>query len=178
MTNDEFDKAIAHLKKELSQIRTGSANPSLVENIAVSTYDSKMPLNELAAITVSDQQLLIIQPWDINIIKDIEIALTKSEQQFNPVVDGEKIRISFPPLTEERRTEMVKLMHQKVEECRVSVRKIREEAIKKIKTEEKAGNISEDEYFREEKNIQSEVDEYNTSIKEIADSKEKDLMTV
>lgn len=178
MHKDQFEKAFQHLHDDVQSIRTNQANPSLVDSLVIEAYGSKMKLMELASITVPEPQMLTIQPWDKSIIKNIETAIHESKIGLNPVVDGEIIRLSFPQMTEEKRKELVKCMHEKVEEGRVAIRKIREEIIKELKQKEKNGDLSEDEYFRQEKEVQKSVDDYNNKIKDLAERKEKDLLEV
>lgn len=173
-----FDSAVERLQKELTNLHANRANPALVEEVMVEAYGSPMRLMEVASISVPEPQQLSIQPWDKSLLKDIDHALRTCEQQFNPVVDGEMIRISFPPLTEEKRKELVKVMHGKIEDGRIAVRKVREEILKKLKQDEKDGNMSEDEYFRKEKEVQETVDQYNAKLKELGEKKEAELMTI
>ncbi len=173
-----FDKSFEHLRGELSSLHTGRANPGMLENIEIEAYGSKMSLQELASISSPEPQQLLIMPWDKSVVKDIESGLRASDLNLNPVVDGESIRINFPPLTEEKRQELVKIMHTKLEDARISVRKIREELIKELKESEKNGDLSEDEYFREEKEVQTRVDNVNVKIKGLGEKKEQELMTV
>ncbi|MFH1426661.1 MAG: ribosome recycling factor [Candidatus Kerfeldbacteria bacterium] len=178
MFEEKANKAIENLKTELAGLRTSQATPTLVERITVDAYGSPMQLQELASISAPEPQLLVVQPWDKNQMKAIESALSDSDLGINPVVDGEIIRIAFPPLTEEKRTEMVKVMNDKVEDARIAVRKIREEHLKNLKKLQKDGDLSEDDYFRQEKEVQDTVDSVNNTIKEVAEAKEKELMTV
>ena len=174
----QFEDAVKHLKKEFNGIRTGRANPSLVENIVVEYYGAKTPLLQLASISVPDARLILIQPWDKNALKDIERALQNSQLGLNPVSEGNVIRLSIPPLTEERRKEIVQLVHQKVEEARISIRNVREEIWKTTKDQKSAGEISEDEMYSQQKKLQKIVDDYNLKVKEIGDAKEKEILTI
>lgn len=174
----QFEKALEQMHSAFSAVRTGRANPAMVENISVTAYESQMKLQELASISTPEPQTLVIQPWDGSVIQAIESALRDSELDVSPVVDGELIRISFPPLTEEKRTEFVKRIHEKAENARVAIRKTREQLLKDFKQQQKNGDISEDEYFREEKDVQATVDSYNKKIEEAVEQKEKELMTI
>lgn len=178
MEKEQFDKTVEHFQEELKSLRTNQANPSMVENINVEAYNSTMKIQELATISMPEPQMLVIQPWDKTVVKQIETALRECDQKFQPVVDGEVIRISFPPLTEEKRKEMVKIVNDKAEDARIALRKVREEYLKELKQQEKDGEISEDEYFREEKEMQKVIGEYNDKVKELADNKAEGLMTV
>ncbi len=173
-----FDEALAHLKGELSNIRTGRAHPGLVENIKVDYYGTMTPILQIASISAPDSHSLVIQPWDQNATKEVEKAIIASDLGFNPVNEGHAIRIPIPPLTEERRNELVKLMHEKVESARVSIRTIREDIWKEIKHAKTEREITEDDQFQYQKELQDVVDEYNDSIKALADTKEKEIMTI
>ncbi len=179
MYKEQFVKVITHLEEELRGLRTNRANPSMVENIPVQAYGSTMKLLEVASISAPEPQQLVVQPWDQTLLKPIEVAIAADQKlQVNPVVDGTIIRIALPQLTEERRRDLVKLMGSMVEQSRIQVRKVREDLLKAAKTQEKAGEISEDEYFRIEKEVQAEVDAANASIEDHAVAKTKELMTV
>jgi ribosome recycling factor len=175
---EKFQKIIEHLEKELANLRIGRAMPSIVEGIIIEAYGSRSPLMQLAAINVPEPQTLVIQPWDPTVVKDIEKGIHKANLDLNPVVDGKIIRINFPPLTEEKRRELVKIVNQKVEEAKISIKGVREDRIKELKKEEKDKIISEDDKFKEEKELQKIVDEMQIKIKQIAEKKEKELMTV
>lgn len=178
MSYDQFNDVLQNIREEMHSLHANRPTPALVENVSVNAYNSAMRLQELASISTPEPQLLLIQPWDSSLVKAIETALRENERKFDPVVDGHAIRISFPPLTEEKRKELVKLMNEKVESARVAIRKVREDILKNIKEQEKNGEISEDDYFRQEKEVQQVVDKHNATIKEMADAKEKELMTV
>ncbi len=178
MSKDQFEQVIEGLQEELRSIRANQATPSLVENITIQAYNTQMKIQEVATISVPEPQMLVIQPWDKTIMKDLESGLRDCEYNFSPVVDGDVVRISFPPLTEEKRKELVKLMNEKIENGRIALRKIREDELKQLKQQEKDGEISEDDYFRQEKEMQQLIDTYNQQIKDIAEKKEKELMTV
>ncbi len=173
-----FESVIAHLNQELDSVRTGRAHPALVENIMVDYYGIKTPLIQLAAISIPNAKTILIQPWDKNCVKNIEKALQISDLGLNPINEGDKILLPIPALTEERRKELVKIVNQKVEEARVSIRNIREEIWKSIRDQEKTGDISEDEMFRQQKDLQKLVDEFQENIKRINAKKEKEIMTI
>lgn len=173
-----FNDVLKHFSADLQHVRTGRAAPSLIEAIAVQAYGSTMRIQELAAITAPEAQTLVIQPWDTSVIRAIETALRECDFHFNPVVDGQILRINFPPLTEEKRRDLVKIVNQKAEEARISVRKIREEQLKKAKDLEKKGELSEDELFRFEKEMQAATEDANAKIKSKVEAKEKELMTI
>lgn len=178
MEKEKFIKIIQHLEKELSNLRTGRAMPNIVENIIIDCYNAKTPLNQLASINVPEPQTLSIQPWDRNILKDIEKSIRKSGLDLNPVVSENIIRINFPPLTEEKRKELVKIMNKKTEEAKIGIKTLREEMLKNIRKQEKDKNISEDERFKQEKDLQELVNEFQNKILKIGEKKEKDLLTI
>lgn len=172
----EFGKIIEYFKQEIAQIRTSRVSPSLVENIKVNVYGSTSSVREVATITVPEPRVLVIQPWDKNILKDLEAALRKNEIELNPVVDGNVIKINVPPLSEERRMEFIKLLHQKMESFRIRIRQIREDIWRKTQRMEKEKKIREDEKFKLKDKLQDLVDEYNEKIEELGKKKEEELM--
>ncbi|HLD22088.1 MAG TPA: ribosome recycling factor [Patescibacteria group bacterium] len=175
---DQFEKIIISLQNQLRSMQTSHANPAMVETIIVDAYNAKMPLQELATIQTPEPQLLVIQPWDKSVIKNIESALRESKLQLNPVINGPLIRIAFPPPTEERRKELVKYMKNIVEESHIAIRKTREQLLKEIKEQKKNSEISEDDFFYQEKEIQHIVDDYNEKIKKIEEAKANELMSL
>lgn len=175
---NDLEKAVEHLIVEIGQIRTGRANPALVENIMVDYYGTKTPLKQVASINVPESKLLVIQPWDKDSLVNIESAIRDSDLGFNPNNDGQVIRINIPSLTEERRKELVKVLNQRTEEGKISVRNVREEAWKEIQEQEKEGKISEDDKFSGKDYLQKVIDEYNKKIEEIREKKEKEIITI
>lgn len=174
----EFDKVIEHFLHELSGVRTGRANPALLNTVQVELYGSKMPIEHVASVTVSDAKTLTISPWDKSQLQAIDKAIQVANLGFNPSNDGNVIRITLPALNEERRKEMVKLVGQMAEKCRIGVRNVRETIIKEFKKAEADGHISKDDLAAGQKNLQVIIDKYNEEIKQHADSKEKEVMTV
>lgn len=174
----QFEEAVKHMKNELANIRTGRAHPALVENLKIDYYGTMTPLIQIASINVPDAHSLVVQPWDQNAIKNVEKAIIASDLGLNPVNEGNTIRIPIPPLTEERRAELVKRMYEKVESARVSIRTIRENIWKEIKEAKNAGDITEDDLYQHQKELQEVVDRQNEIIKGIADTKEKEIMTI
>lgn len=174
----DAEKTIEHLRNELSKIRSGRATPNLIENIPVECYGNTSPLVQLATITAPDPGSLLIQPWDKTVVKEIEKAIHSSDTGLSPVNEGQHIRVSIPPLTEEKRLELVKLINKRVEDSRIAVRNAREVATKDLRAQEKDKAISEDDLFSEQKALQQETDSYIEKIKEIAEKKEKEIMTV
>lgn len=174
----DFQKPIDHLQQELQTIRAGRATPELVEQLSVATYGQRMPLQQLASIATSDSRTLLIQPWDANTLKDIEKSILASDLGMTPVVDGKSIRLMLPQLTAERREEFVRVVKKKSEEAKVSLRKIREEAMRDLKDAQKAGGITEDDLQRQTKDIQKKLDERIATVDEIATKKTEEIMTV
>lgn len=173
-----FAGVVSSLQKDLSGLRTGRAIPALLEDIQVEVYGSNMPLQQLASITAPEPRLLVVQPWDTQTIKEVEKAIRQTELGLNPVVDGVIIRVPFPALTEEKRKELVKFMHVKLEEAKVKLRQMRETTLKEWKTKKTAGEMSEDDFFRLEKDLQVLVDETNQHIESMGEDKEKEMLTI
>lgn len=174
---ERMEKAIAALKKELSSLRAGRATPALLDRVQVEYYGSMTPVNQLANINTPDSRTLLIQPWDKSSLGAIEKAILKSELGLTPSNDGSTIRLSIPPLTEERRSELVKLTKKYGEEAKVAIRNIRRDANDDIKKLEKT-SISEDESRRHQDDIQKSTDKYIAEIEKVLVSKEKEIMEV
>ncbi|MDP2693069.1 MAG: ribosome recycling factor [bacterium] len=174
----QFEKTIEHLKGELSGLRTGRATPALVEDITVEAYGVKQQLKTLASISVSDAKTLTIEPWDKSILQAIEIAINNSQLGINAVNDGKLLRLPLPDLTQERRVELIKVLHQKLESARISLRQIRDEIKKEIEHLEKEKDITEDERYKHIDELDKSVREYNEKIKTIGEEKEKEINTV
>ena len=176
--NDKLDKLIEFFVTELSSLRSNRAAPSLVENIKVDYYGTKTPLIQLASISAPETKIIIIQPWDKNSLKEIEKAISAADLGLNPVNEGSQIRLVFPPMTEERRKELVKIINQKAEETKMKVKNAREEEVKNSKKQKTDGLISEDDFYRHQEELQKIIDEYNQKIKNLAEEKEKELLTI
>ena len=174
----DFDQVIEHFKLELAKLRTGRANPVILEDVKVDYYGASMPLRQLASISVPEPRQLLVQPWDKNALIPLEQAIRNAGLGLGPVNEGDKLRISLPELTEERRKELVKLAGKIAEESRVRVRAIREEIWRDIQKKETVGDISEDEKFKLKEKLQEVIDEYNKKIKDLADKKEQEIMTI
>lgn len=174
----EFKKAVEHLKSELKTLRTGRASAALVEYLEIECYDTKTPLIQLAQISVPEPRVIAIQPYDKNVLKDIEKAVQTSNLGINPVNDGSFIRLTIPQMTEERRRELTKVVSQMAERTRVTIRNIREEIWKDIQRQEKDGSISEDGKISAKDDLQKMVDNYNEEIKGLSETKEKEIMTI
>ncbi len=173
-----FEKALEHFLHELSGVRTGRANPALLNTVTVESYGSKMPIEHVASVTVSDAKTLVISPWDKSQMQAIEKGIQAANLGFNPSSDGNVIRIILPSLNEERRKEMVKLVGQIAENGKIGIRNARETTHKEMKKAEADGKISKDDLQVGQKKLQEVVDKYNEEIKKHAEAKEKEVMTV
>ena len=172
----KMEKSIKHLQEEYKGIRSGRANPALLEGIKVEAYGQKMPLNQMASIAVPEPRTLVVDVWDISSVDAVEKAIQKSELSLNPSRDGKFLRINIPPLTEERRKEFVKLAKNKAEDAKISVRNIRRDGNEEIKSLEKKSDISEDEAKKANNDIQKLTDKTIEDISKIVSAKEKEIM--
>ncbi len=177
-TEERMDKTIVALTQELNSIRTGRANPSLVELLPIEYYGTQTPLQELAGISVPESRSLLIRPYDPSSLKNIEKAILKSELGLTPNNDGENIRLVLPTPTEERRKELVKVVGVKAEEARIAIRNIRRESIRDLREFEDEKMITEDDLHRGEERIQEITEEYINKIDEFCERKEKEIMEV
>ncbi len=175
---DAMEGAISHLEKEAKKLRTGRANPALVEDLEIDNYGVLTPIKQVANISVPEARQLLIQPWDRSNLEAVEEAIKNADLGANISSDGIAVRLVFPPMTEENRTDLIKILGIKAEEARVGVRAAREEVWKEIQAEEKNGNLSEDEKFAGKDALQEIVDEYNKKIEEIKKKKEEETMTI
>jgi len=176
---DKKMKAVSEgLKTELATIRTGRASPALIEHLKVEYAGVPTPLNQIAGISAPEAKLLVIQPWDPGSLHDIEQAILKSDLGLNPINDGRLIRLNIPALSEERRQELTKVVHRRLEERRVAVRNIRRDAIEEIKKAEKNKEISQNDSRRDQEQLQKLTDNYIVVAEKIAQEKEKELMSV
>ena len=166
------------LKTELATIRTGRASPALIEHLKVDYAGTPTPLNQIAGISAPEAKLLVIQPWDPGSLHSIEQAILKSDLSLNPLNDGRLIRLNIPPLSEERRQELIKIVHKRLEERRVAVRNLRRDALEELKKAEKAKTFSQDEFRRAQDHLQKLTDSYILIAEKIAQEKEKELMSV
>lgn len=174
-TEDEMKKAIEATKREFSELRSGRANPKMVEGIRVNYYGTPTLLKEIATIGVPEARLIVISPWDPSALKEVEKAILQSDLGITPVNDGKIIRLIVPALSEERRQELIKIVKKVSEEGKVSIRTIRQNAKEKIKTFEKEKKISEDDRFKAEEELQKLTDKYITDTDKILTEKEKEL---
>ena len=175
---DRMTKAVDALRRELATIRTGRAHPGLVEHLRVDYYGVPTPLNQLATISVPDPRLLTIQPWDRQAMGAIEKAILKSDLSLTPTNDGTLIRLSIPQLTEERRRELAKVVHKKVEEGRVEIRNIRRDGHEELRRLQREKLISEDDQFRGQEKLQKLTDEYVQQVERVGEEKEAELLAV
>lgn len=175
---DRMDKAIESLKKDIAGIRTGRASLGIFEGITVDYYGTPTPINQVATMSVPESRLIIIQPWDPKMIAEIERAILKSDLGLNPSNDGKIIRVAIPPLTEERRKQIIKQVHKRVEEAKIAVRNIRRDSNDEVKKLEKEKKMSEDDAKKTLEEIQKLTDSYIKRTDEINSHKEKELMEV
>ncbi|MDD2554742.1 MAG: ribosome recycling factor [Syntrophaceticus sp.] len=177
-TENRMKKSVELLVKDYSTMRAGRATPSLLENVLVDYYGTPTPVNQMATVTVPEPRLLAIQPWDKNMMPQIEKAILKSDLGINPISDGNVIRLTVPTLTEEKRKDLVKVVHKKAEEGRIAIRNLRREINDQIKGVEKKGDISEDMAKRYLNDTQELTDKYTKKIDEVAAAKEKEIMEI
>lgn len=175
-TRERMGKTIADLQNELKRVRTGRASLSLLDGIRVDYYGTQTPLNQMASLSVPESRLIVIQPWDVSAIKEIEKAILKSDLGLTPSSDGKLIRIAIPPLTEERRKELVKVVSKMCEEHKIAVRNIRRDANELLKGFKKDGDISEDDAFKGQDQVQKVTDQFIAKVDEIYTSKEKEIL--
>lgn len=176
--NSKMTKSIEHLEEEYAAVRAGRANPAVLDKIMVNYYDTPTPINQLAAVAVSEARVLTIQPWDASVLRGIEKAIQTSDLGVNPQNDGRIIRLVFPPLNEERRRDLAKDISKMAEEAKVAVRAIRRDAIEKLKEMKKTGDITEDDQKQGEKKIQDLTDKYVKEADAVFQRKEKEIMEI
>ena len=174
----KMDKAIEVFSKELSSLRTGRANSSMLDLIKVDVYGQQMPINQVGSITTPEPRMINIQVWDVNNVSLIDAAIQKSDLGLNPQIDGQLIRLPVPELNEERRSELKKLIKSIGEKCKVSIRNIRREANEELKKQLKSKEISEDEEKSQEKKVQTITDDHIKIVEDKVSLKEKEIMTI
>lgn len=172
----KMNKTVEVLKKEFKRIRTGRASTALLDGIKVDCYDTQMPLEQIASISAPESRLLTIQPWDKSIISNIEKAILKSELGLTPMSDGKIIRISIPPLTEERRKELAKLCRKMAEESKIAIRNHRRDANEMFKEMKNEKEMSEDDFHKSQKEVQEITDDFISKVDKITAQKEKEIM--
>lgn len=174
----ELEKTIEFFKKELGKLRVGRATPALVEDIKIDYYGTPTLLKQLATINAPEADLIVISPWDRTALGAIEKSIASSSLGINPIVDKDIIRLKMPALTEERRKEFIKLLHQQVEEAKIAIRGIREKFREELKEKEENKKIAEDDKFKKFEEIDELIKEYNEKIEEIRENKENDIMKI
>ncbi len=172
----KLDHIVEHTQQDLSSLRTGKANAQMLDSVRVPVYGASMAINELANISVPDSNLIVIAPWDKNILADIEKSIQKSDLNLNPVVDRDIIRIVVAPLTEETRLELVKQLHQKVESARAMMRSVRSDIKSEIEDLKGQSGVSEDDIDRDLEELELKMDKYEKILQELATRKEQDLL--
>ena len=177
-TERKMDNSIAALKRDLGTIRTGRATPALIENVSVDYYGVATPLNQIASISAPDARVIMVQPWDKQALREIEKSLLKSEMGFNPSNDGNIITVPIPPLTQERRQELVRLLKRKLEEGKVSIRNVRRDGVETLRKLEREKAISQDENHRSQDQLQKATDAHVKTVDEVGSSKETEIMQV
>jgi ribosome recycling factor len=177
-TERKMNRAVEVLQHDLSALRTGRASPALLEKVQVDAYGSNMPLNGLASISVPEPRLLVIQPWDKKMLPAIEKAIQKSDLGLTPSSDGSVVRLSIPQLNEERRRELVKLVHKRVEEARVAVRNCRRDAVEDLRKAEREQHMPEDQVKRAQERLQKLTDEMIKHVDEVGRRKEGEVMEI
>lgn len=174
----KMQKTIEVLRVDLASVRAGRASVSLLDKVMVEYYGTPTPVNQVASVTVPEPRMIVIQPWEKNLLKDIERAIMKSDLGLNPNSDGSVIRLNLPQLTEERRKELVKTVHKKAEDARVSIRNLRREANDYVKKAEKAKEITEDEAKKANDDIQKMTDKFIKEVDTVMEHKEKEVMEI
>jgi len=176
--SSKISKVIQILRDQLASVRAARAIPSLLADIEVEAYGSKMKLVELASITSPDPQLLLVRPWDVSITDNILKAIESSGMGFNPAKEGDVVRVPIPPLSEERRRELVRIVGQRVEEARVVVRRIRQEAMRELDRLEEIKEIGEDEKFRRKRELEQRIQQADEEVKKIGERKKEEILAI
>ena len=177
-TCEKMEKTVQHLETEFSEIRAGRANPAVLDKVRVDYYGAPTAINQIAAVSVTEARTLVIQPWDTSVLRKIEKAIQTSDIGINPQNDGKIIRMIFPPLTEDRRKEIVKEIAKMGEDAKVAVRSVRREAMEKLKTMKKKSEITEDDQKNGEKKIQDITDKNIKTIDSLTEKKQKQIMEI
>lgn len=177
-TEHKMTRTIEHLQEDYATIRAGRANPAVLDKITVDYYDTPTPINQLAAVAVSEARVLTIQPWDISVLRGIEKAIQISDLGVNPQNDGKVIRLVFPPLNEERRHDLVKETSKMAEEAKIAIRAVRRDAIEKLKEMKKTADITEDDLKQAEKKTQDLTDKYVKKVDACFEEKEQEIMAI
>lgn len=173
-----MERRLSHLADEYAAIRAGRANPAVLDKVVVDYYGAPTPVNQLAAVSVTEARTLMVQPWDASVLRAIEKAIQTSDIGINPQNDGKALRLVFPPLTEDRRKKIVKEVSKMAEETKVSVRNVRRDAVDKVKAKKKDGELTEDDLKKAEKKIQDLTDRFVKEIDKMAEKKQKEVMAI
>ncbi len=174
----KFEQVIEKIRDDFKGIRTGRASSGLVENIMVSYYGQNTPLKQMANISTPDAALIVIQPWDKNALGDIELSIRNSDLNLSPTNDGNVVRISLPPMTEERRLELIRNISKKAEEARIALRNVRQDAWDTIQKMQKNGEITEDDKYSAEEEINKIISDYNKKVEEVLKEKEAEIKSI
>lgn len=175
---EKMDKTINVYNEKLSEVRAGRANPAILNKVKIDYYGTPTPINQVAGVSVPEARLIVIQPWDMSVLKEIEKAILASDIGINPNNDGKVIRLSFPELTEERRKDLVKDIKKMAEEAKIAIRAIRRDGIEEAKSMQKDGDMTEDELKQAENEIQKLTDKSVEEIDKILSNKEKEVMSI
>ena len=175
---EKMEKSISVYNEKLSEVRAGRANPAILNKVRIDYYGTPTPINQVAGVSVPEARLIVIQPWDMSVLKEIEKAILASDIGINPNNDGKVIRLSFPELTEERRKDLVKDIKKMAEEAKIVIRTIRRDGIEEAKQAQKNGDMTEDELKQAENEIQKLTDKSTEEIDKILENKEKEVMSV
>ena len=173
---ERMNRRVDHMCQEFTEIRAGRANPAVLDKVKVDYYGAPTPVNQLAAVSVTEARTLIVQPWDASLLRQIEKAIQKSDIGINPNNDGKVIRMQFPPLTEDRRKDIVKDVQKLAEETKVQIRNVRRETIEKLKAMKKASELTEDDLKQGEKKTQELTDKFTKKVDSISADKQKEIM--
>ena len=175
---DKMDSSINNLKEKFSEVRAGRANPAILNKVKIDYYGTPTPINQVAGVSVPEARMIVIQPWDMSVLKDIEKAILASDIGINPNNDGKIIRLTFPELTEERRKEIVKEIKKLAEECKVAIRNVRRDGMDMAKKLQKDGEMTEDELKQAENKIQELTDKSIEEIDKVLENKEKEILSI
>lgn len=174
--SESMERRVSHMQQEFSEIRAGRANPGVLDKVKVDYYGAPTPVNQLAAVSVTEARTLTVQPWDMSVLRQIEKAILTSDIGINPQNDGKVIRLVFPPLTEDRRKEIVKDVQKIAEETKIQIRNVRRELIDKLKAMKKDGELTEDDLKQGEKKAQDLTDKYVKEIESVSAVKQKEIL--
>jgi ribosome recycling factor len=177
-TREQMHKAVEAMRREFASVRTSKASPALLDTVRVEAYGTKLPLNQVATVTAPEPRLLIVQPWDKSQLGEIEKAIRTADLGLNPSNDGNVVRVPIPPLTEERRKDMVRMLHKLAEEGRIAVRHARQEANKEVRRRQQDNELSEDEAHRQLDDVQKLTDEHIERIDQLLAAKEEEVLAV